>query len=89
MNYSPQRTCVVCRKKSNKQNFFRVAEQQDKFILDVSHKINARGFYICKNKNCVSNIVSKRVLSRVKKTNIAQSEHLNLQECLNKNLNEE
>lgn len=89
MKYSPTRTCVVCRQKANKQDLFRIVEQNTDFVLDTTQKTNSRGFYICKNSECINSITKKRILSRLKKTNIAESEHLKLQESLNKYLNKE
>ena len=89
MKYSPTRTCVVCRQKANKQDLIRIVEQNNEFMIDQSQNINARGFYICKNNECISSINRKKILSRLKKTNIAESAHIKLQESLNKYLNKE
>lgn len=89
MKYSPIRTCVVCRQKAPKQGLLRIVEQNNEFILDENKKINTRGFYICKSQECVNSINRKKILSRIKKTNIDESKHLKLQENLNKFLNKE
>lgn len=89
MKYSPTRTCIVCRQKANKQDLLRIVEQNNNFDLDTTQKINTRGFYICKNLECINSIAKKRVLSRLKKTNVAESEHVKLLESLNKYLNKE
>ena len=89
MKYSPTRTCVVCRNKANKQDLLRIVEQNKEFVLDQNQKINARGFYICKNHECINSLNRKKILSRIKKTNIAESEHLKLEENLTKFLNKE
>ena len=89
MKYSPTRTCLVCRQKAYKQDLLRIVEQNNEFVFDESQKSNTRGFYICKNLECVNNIARKRILSRLKKTNIAESEHLKIQETIIKHLNKE
>ena len=89
MKYSPTRTCIVCKQKAYKQDLLRIVEQNNEFLLDENQKINIRGFYICKSKECINSINRKKVLSKLKKTNIAESEHLKVQEILNKFLNKE
>ena len=66
----PERTCICCRKKNEKIKFFRISKIEDKYVLDKEMKIQNRGFYICKNQNCVKKI------SRKKKYNIDMEEIL-------------
>ena len=43
----PERMCICCRKKGEKPEFFRIAEQDGKYVFDKEMKIQARGFYVC------------------------------------------
>ena len=89
MKYSPKRTCVVCRKSQDKQDLIRVVEIDESIVIDINQKINSRGFYFCKNSECINSVAKKRVLSRVKKTNIASQKHESLQNLLNNFVNKE
>ena len=60
----PERMCICCRKKGEKPEFFRIAEQDGKYVLDKEMKIQARGFYVCKTVQCIEK------LSKHKKYNI-------------------
>lgn len=82
MEFSPKRTCVVCRKKEDKHNLIRIVEQNELFNIDENQKLSARGFYVCASIDCVDQIVKRRVLSRLKKTNVAEQKHIELQNLL-------
>lgn len=56
--------CVCCRRKGEKSEFFRISEQNGKYIFDREMKVQARGFYVCKTNECVER------LSKNKKYNI-------------------
>ncbi len=60
----PERTCVCCRKKNEKGEFFRLSKVEDSYVLDKEMKIQNRGFYVCKNQDCIEK------LSKHKKYNI-------------------
>lgn len=60
----PERTCVCCRKKSEKENLIRLSEIENKYVFDEKMNIQNRGFYICQNSSCVEK------LSKHKKYNI-------------------
>ena len=52
----PERMCLCCRKKGSKEDFFRISTIKEKCILDVEQKIQARGIYVCKDKQCVERL---------------------------------
>lgn len=52
----PERTCVCCRKKGEKENFFRLAEKDNGYIFDEKMKIQNRGLYICRAKECIEKL---------------------------------
>ena len=49
----PIRSCIVCRKKKNKNELFRIVSKKGKAIYDKSGKINSRGIYMCKSQECI------------------------------------
>ena len=52
----PTRMCVCCRRKGEKDSFFRVAQKDKKYVFDKEMKIQARGFYVCKTKECIEKL---------------------------------
>ncbi len=74
----PERMCICCRKKGNKEDFFRISTVKGNYVLDVDYKIQARGIYVCKDKNCVEK------LSKHKKTKIDIDILLNMLNVLEK-----
>ncbi len=60
----PQRMCVACRTRNDKQNLLRIVKVNDEISVDSYHKIQARGVYLCKNPECVTLAQKKRALER-------------------------
>lgn len=52
----PTRMCVCCRRKGEKDSFFRVTQKDKKYVFDKEMKIQARGFYVCKTKECIEKL---------------------------------
>ena len=48
--------CLCCRKKGSKEDFFRISTVKEKCVLDIEHRIQARGIYVCKDKQCVEKL---------------------------------
>ena len=63
-NNKPERMCICCRKKDKKMDFFRITEQDGKYVYDKEMKVQARGFYVCKTNECIER------LSKHKKYNV-------------------
>ena len=74
----PERMCICCRKKGEKPEFFRIAEQDGKYVLDKEMKIQARGFYVCKTVQCIEK------LSKHKKYNIEMEQLVKMLEEMKK-----
>ena len=68
----PERTCVSCRKKGEKEDFLRISEKEGNYVFDKEMKIQSRGFYICKSPSCIEK------LSKNRKYNIEMQELLKL-----------
>jgi len=52
MKHIPERTCIVCGKKTYKYLLDRYVYLNGKFILDKDKKLDGRGFYICREESC-------------------------------------
>lgn len=68
----PERTCVSCRKKGEKEDFLRISEKEGNYVFDKEMKIQSRGFYVCKSPSCIEK------LSKNRKYNIEMQELLKL-----------
>lgn len=61
----PERTCVACGKKSEKDDFLRFVYSPDgRIICDIRKKLQSRGVYVCPARECVQKAIKKRVFSR-------------------------
>ena len=70
----PERMCMVCRQKNDKSNLIRVVKQKDNSIcIDLSHKMNGRGAYICNNSDCIQKTIKTQALNRAFKMQIDAS----------------
>ena len=65
----PQRTCVVCREKTDKRDLFRVVNNTDEgIIIDLTGKKNGRGAYICSKAVCWQKATQSNVLDGALRT---------------------
>lgn len=53
----PIRSCIVCRNKKSKDEFFRIISKNNKAIYDKEKNINSRGIYICKSFDCINRCI--------------------------------
>lgn len=54
----PYRSCILCKNKIEKEKLARfVADENNEAQYDNLQKINARGIYLCKNKNCLEKCI--------------------------------
>ena len=71
---NPQRTCIVCRTKGEKNNFLKIVKNKNGNIsIETDKKLDGRGAYICKNIECAKKCQKTRALNRVFKTEIPQN----------------
>lgn len=67
----PQRKCIVCGNLYDKNDLLRVVNNKEVgVVIDESGKLNGRGAYICKNKDCLSSVRSSNKLNRAFKQKI-------------------
>ena len=72
MKKTPERTCIVCRKKGDKRDFVRVVKTSNgEIVLDKTGKLNGRGAYICKSKECMEKCKKTHALERAFKQEIS------------------
>lgn len=80
---TPQRTCIACRNKGDKENFIKIVKNKDGNVaIELDKKLDGRGAYICKNIDCVKKCQKTRALSRVFKQEINQNLYEDIAKCL-------
>jgi predicted RNA-binding protein YlxR (DUF448 family) len=68
----PQRTCVVCRQKTDKRRLTRIVRTPEGgLVVDLTGKQNGRGAYVCDQPACWDKLLRDRgILHQALKANI-------------------
>jgi len=74
------RTCIACRRKDNKYNLVRIISENGNAKIDKDGKENARGIYICNNKECIKKLLKMKNINKVIKNGI-KAESLKILLC--------
>ena len=62
----PQRSCVVCRAKSDKQDLIRIVKSpENKLVIDIAKKLPGRGVYMCPDEECIEKAKNFNILGKV------------------------
>lgn len=64
------RMCIACRQMKSKKELFRVVKNGDEIVIDTTGKLDGRGAYICKNKNCVIKAEKTKAINRAFKMQV-------------------
>ena len=73
MKKMPQRTCLGCNEKKDKNLLIRVVKNKEGEInIDVTGKMEGRGAYICNNIQCLENAIKKKRLNKTFDMNISE-----------------
>lgn len=59
------RTCIVCKKKTEKPLLLRLVRINGELIIDENQKINSRAVYLCKDINCALKLKKQKGLNRI------------------------
>ena len=85
MKKIPQRSCVVCRIKKDKNELIRIVKNQTNEInIDESGKKPGKGAYICDSIECLEKGIKTKALSRALEIEIPNEIYENLRERLSK-----
>lgn len=71
-NHIPQRMCVGCRNMIDKNKLIRIVVNNGELFLDKEQKKLTRGFYVCKNTDCIKIAEKKKVFQRAIKKNVSE-----------------
>lgn len=76
----PMRMCTGCREMKPKRELVRVVKTSEGEIkLDTTGKLNGRGAYICKDKDCLMKAKKANAFSRAFETNVSETIYSQLQ----------
>ncbi len=56
----PERMCVSCRQMKPKSELLRIVNTANGVLVDLTGKLNGRGVYLCKRKECVVRAVNNK-----------------------------
>lgn len=60
----PERMCVMCHQMKPKSQLIRIVCSADGVAVDVTGKMNGRGVYLCRSKQCVSKALTAKAFAR-------------------------
>ena len=76
----PMRMCTGCREMKPKKELIRVVKTADGEIkLDATGKLNGRGAYICRDKECLNKARKSNALARAFETNVSEDIYIGLE----------
>ena len=79
MKKIPQRTCMGCNEKKDKQALIRIVKNKDNEIhVDKTGKMSGRGAYICNNIECLEKAIKTKRLERALGMQISNEIYENL-----------
>lgn len=85
MKKIPQRSCVACRTKKDKNELIRIVKNQaNEIIIDESGKKPGKGAYICESMECLEKGIKSKALERALELEIPEEIYENLRERISK-----
>lgn len=64
MKHIPERTCICCRKKFQKEDLLRIVKFNGNITVDLSGKFDGRGAYFCGSPECAQKLLKSKALDR-------------------------
>lgn len=66
MKKIPQRTCMGCNEKKDKNQLIRIVKNKENEInVDTTGKMQGRGAYICNDEKCLEKVMKSKRLEKV------------------------
>ena len=79
MKQKPQRTCMGCNTKKDKQDLIRIVKNKDGEIsIDRTGKKEGRGAYICDNVQCLEKAIKSKKIEKIFDMKISEEIYENL-----------
>ncbi len=66
----PNRRCIGCMASFPQETLIRFTWNGEKILADTSNRNEGRGFYLCKNKDCLELAIKRKAFNRICKRNI-------------------
>lgn len=61
----PERMCVSCRQMKPKTELLRIVNTANGVVVDLTGKLNGRGVYLCKSKDCITRAIKNKKFDKV------------------------
>jgi hypothetical protein len=75
----PQRTCMGCNVKKDKNEFIRIVKnKENKISIEKEGKQEGRGAYLCKDIKCLEKVIKSKRLEKALDTKISDEIYKNL-----------
>lgn len=79
MKQKPQRTCMGCNTKKNKNDLIRIVKNKENEItIDRTGKKEGRGAYICDDVSCLEKAIKSKRIDRIFDIKISEEIYENL-----------
>ena len=79
MKRQPQRTCMGCNQKKNKNELIRIVKNKENRInIDRTAKMEGRGAYLCEDIKCLEKVIKSKRLERILDMKISNEIYENL-----------
>ena len=79
MKKIPQRTCLGCNEKKDKNELIRIVKnKENEIFIDYTGKANGRGAYICNNTECLDKLKKSKRLEKSFEMKISDDIYENL-----------
>ncbi len=63
----PQRTCLICGKKTAKRALWRLTlDEKGRVVFDERQKLPGRGAYVCPSNQCIAKLLTKHGEKRLR-----------------------
>ena len=83
MKEIPQRMCVICRSKKDKNDLIRIVKNKENEIkIDKIGKEQGRGAYICKEEKCFEKARKANILSKILEATIPETIYQELEKII-------
>ena len=76
--FIPQRKCIVCGNRTDKNLLTRIATDGENYFADFSYKASGRGVYVCKNAECPPLLLKKNALARAFRKKVTEDKYNSL-----------
>lgn len=84
MKNLPQRICIGCNEKRNKNDLIRIVKNKEGNIsIDKTGKANGRGAYICNSTECLQKAIKSKRLERTFEMKINDETYENIMGVIN------